>query len=94
MVVEEAKGELEAPLEGLYALFGGDQAHPQVTPAVTQSKARTMALRATEQRAQATAVGPAVFEAPGLGQPPPSSPSLPPVTMPSPMVGPTPRPEK
>ena len=93
-VVEEAKGGLEAPLEGLYALFGGDQAHLQVTPAVTGSKAGTMAIRATGQRAPATAAGPAVSEAPGLLQSPPSPPSPSRGIAPSPRVGPTPRPGK
>ena len=93
-VVEEAKGVLEAPLEGLCALFGGHQAHPQVTPAVTRSKTETMALRATGQRAPAKEVGPAVFDAPGLRQSPPSSPSPPRVTTPSPLGGATPRPGK
>ena len=94
VVVEEAPGELEAPLEGLCALFGDDQAHPQVTPAVTQPKAGTRSLRATEQRPPVTATGPAAFEAPGLRQSPPSSPSPPRRETSSPTVGPTPRPGK
>ena len=75
-------------------MFGVDQAHPQVTPAVTRSKSGAMALRATRQRVPATAVGPVVFEAPGLQQSMPSSPSPTRVTTPSLMGGATPRPGK
>ena len=48
-VVDETMTGLGDPIENLYALFGGDRAHLQVTPAVTRSKAGAMAVRATEQ---------------------------------------------
>ena len=58
-MVDESSTWLGGPLDDLYALFGGNQAHLQVTPAVPRSKAGPMAVRETEQpTTQGTASAP------------------------------------
>lgn len=56
--IEEDSPERGDPLEGLYSLLGGDQAHRQVTPAVTILKAVALGVITSEEPVQ-TATPPA-----------------------------------
>ena len=57
-MIDEVQLGREDSLEGLYALFGGDRAHLQVTPAFTRSKTGALRLKAPEQPAPAATSSP------------------------------------